>query len=427
MFQPQPLQANPTGAQVVNGVVSMVSPNSANLTLNSGNGTAAGATSDAVLRNLSGAHNVTVTGLLLLSGGTQFSTAGILNQGADTQSISGSNGISLTTIAGANNTTSVLIQNTPATQQTLISSGGGLHLNNQGAGVLAVTSGGAQTVTSGFVNVMTSAGATGDAVLSATGNQGIRTTNGTLTPTGSMRVAALGTGTANIESGASQLIELDYPGQMQGLTVDGRLTIGDTAAAGKLRVGAVDQTVFAKSALVQTGGPGAGTQSELKSSGKQVISLLNGNLDVLGGSGNNSLAQIDPTDQTILGNGAVNVTGGSGTNAVARIISQGTQTLWTTNGNINITGGSGAGSSASITAAGVQSLNSSTPPPVLTPNVGGAFTVGAAAPSTSTSLPSSSPTASVLALQENQSGVIAGAEPEDQNETNPIRRAPICF
>ncbi len=399
--------------------------NVGNVSLTGGNG-AAGNVSDAVLRNLSGNQSIAGNGLVQLIGGAQFSTTGILNQGTGTQSVTGSSGISLTTVPGANNNTSVLIQNTPVTQQTLTSNFGGLHLNNQGAGVLAVTSGGAQTVTSAFVNVVTSAGATGDAVLSAAGNQWIRTTNGLLTPTGSMRVAALGTGTANIESGASQLIELDYPGQMQGLTLDGRLTIGDTAAAGKSRVGAVDQTVFAKSVLVQTGGPGAGTQSELKSSGKQVISLLNGNLDVLGGSGNNSLAQIDPTDQTILGNGAVNVTGGSGTNAVARIISQGTQTLWTTNGNINITGGSGAGSSASITAAGVQSLNSSTPPPVLTPNVGGAFTGGAAAPSTSSSSPSS-PTGNVLALQDNQSGVIAESEPGSQNESDPIRRAPICF
>lgn len=123
----------------------------------------------------------------------------------------------------------------------------------------------------------------------------------------SMRVAALGTGLANIEAGASQLIELDYPGHMQGLARDGRLTIGDVAAAGKSRVAAVDQTVFAKSLLVQAGGPGAGTQSELKSTNKQVLTVLNGNLSVLGGSGNNSLAQIDPLAQFIVANGVVTV------------------------------------------------------------------------------------------------------------------------
>jgi len=36
-------------------------------------------------------------------------------------------------------------------------------------------------------------------------------------------------------------------------------------------------------------------------------------------------------------------------------------------------------------------------------------------------------TSNVLSLQGNQIGVIEGAEPEDQNETDPIRRAPQCF
>ena len=126
-----------------------------------------------------------------------------------------------------------------------------------------------------------------------------------------------------------------------------------------------DQTVFAKSLLVQAGGPGAGTQSELKSTNKQVITVLNGNLSVLGGSGDNSLAQIDPLEQFIVANGVVTVQGGSGMNALAQIISQGTQNLLTTNGNVNVTGGTGVGSTASITAAGVQSLS---PQATLTPN-----------------------------------------------------------
>ena len=255
---------------------------------------------------------------------------------------------------------------------------------------------GVQTMRAAFVDVKTGMDelvafvptAQGNATITATGNQWIRTTNGTasrLTGSGSMSVAARGTGLASIESGASQLIELDYPQMMQGATLNGVLTVGDVAAAGKSRIGAVDQVIFAKSVLVQTGGPAAGTQSEIKSTGKQVMSILNGSLQVLGGSGNNSLAQIDPTDQNILVNGNVDVTGGSGINSVAQITSQGTQTLWTTNGGITVTGGTGAGSNASITSTGVQSLSASGGITTISTAGGGSATIGGAAPATSSS------------------------------------------
>ena len=331
-----------------------------NLTLNGGNGTA-GNVSDAVLRNLSGNQSVSASGVTL-NGGAQFSTAGILNQGAGTQSVSGSNGILLTTVAGANNNTSVLIQNSSAAKQTLTATNGGIGVINQGAGAVSVTSAGAQQLTSRFVEVSTTAGSNGDALLSAASNQWIRTTDGTATRAApfattkqSMLVSELGTGKANIESGASQLIQLDYPDQFQAVR-DGALTIGGTIAAGVSRIGAVDQTLFVKSLTVQTG---TGGRSELKSSNKQVVTVLNGGLNVLGGSGANTLAQIDPADQTLLVNGAVTVQGGSGANASALINSAGTQTLMTTNGGINVTGGA-SGSSASITAAGDQTISAVT-------------------------------------------------------------------
>ena len=199
-------------------------------------------------------------------------------------------------------------------------------------------------------------------------------------------------------------LELDYPGQLQSTApvLDGRLTIGATTAMGTSRVGAVDQTVFARSALIQ--GPAADNmRSELKASNVQVVTLLNGDLVVQGGSGNNTVAQI---------------------------ISQGTQTLWTTggpppNGNINVTGGFGAGANALITAAGLQSLSASgSIVPASTPGGGSAF-VGGVAPA-NTNVPGS-PTGSVLALQDNLIGTIVNAEPDDgQNEHDPFRRAPLC-
>ncbi len=152
--------------------------------------------------------------------------------------------------------------------------------------------------------------------------------------------------------------------------------------------------------------------------------MLNGNLSVLGGSGNNSLAQIDPLAQFIVANGVVTVQGGSGMNALAQIISQGTQNLLTTNGNVNVTGGTGIGSTALITAAGVQTLS---PQATRTPNVGGASVTGLAASSSTTSSSPGSPAGTVLALGDTQIGIIAETEPEAQNEIDPVRRAPICF
>ena len=148
--------------------------------------------------------------------------------------------------------------------------------------------------------------------------------------------------------------------------------------------------------------------------------MLNGDLDVLGGSGNNTLAQIDPINQNIVVNGNLNIIGGTGNNAVAQVVSAGTQTI--TANTINVTGGLGVGSLAGLTAVGLQTLNGLL---VVTDNVGGTLVAGGALATTDITTGLNS--GNVLSLQGNQLGVIAGAEPEDQNETDPIRRAPQCF
>ena len=408
--------AVPNASAIIQGNSQMIA--AANLNLTAGAGTAAG-NSDAILRNLSGDQVVSASGVggLILNSNAQFSTAGIINQGAGVQTVAGTNGIFLDTVPGANSNTSVLIQNTPATLQTIFAGAGGVGLINRGSGVVAVTSGGTQSVTARFVDVVTRSGSTGDSILSAAGNQTIHTTDGTFSSSGSLRATAFGTGKANIESGANQSLELDYPEQLT-TPRDGRLTVGDTAAAGLSRIGAVNQTIFAKSIRVQTGA--TGSRSEIKSSGVQVIRVLNGDLDVLGGSGNNTLAQIDPINQNIVVNGNLNIIGGTGINAVAQVVSAGIQNI--TANSIFVTGGSGAGSSAALTATGLQTLNGNL---VITQNVGGAMVTGGAPVSVNTT--GSVNTGNVLSLQDNQLGVIASAEPEDQNETDPIRRAPQCF
>ncbi len=390
-----------------------------NMVFTGGNGTSAG-NSEVLLRNLSGAQNIGANGITLDSG-AQFSTTGIFNQGAGAQTIVGAGGIFLNTVLGANNNTSVQIQNSAATLQTLSTNGGGLGLVNRGAGVVSISSGGDQSVNTPFVDIVTRAGTTGDAILSAAGNQTIHTTNGTASTSGSLRVTAFGVGKANIESGANQTLNIDYPEQTVSSVVDGRLTVGDVAASGLSRIGAVNQTIFSKTFLVQTGN--TSSRSEVKSSGTQSIRVLNGNLDVRGGAGSNTLAQIDPIDQNIVVNGNINIVGGSGVNAIAQVVSAGVQNI--TANTINVTGGSGSGSLAAITAVGLQTLNGNL---LLTPNVGGAMVTGGALASLSAASSANSlNTGSVLSVQDNQLGIIGAAEPDEQSEDNPIRRAPICF
>ncbi|TAK42540.1 MAG: filamentous hemagglutinin N-terminal domain-containing protein [Betaproteobacteria bacterium] len=356
------------------------------ITLKGGAG-ASGATSDALLRNLSGNQNIS-GGTFTLQGGHQFSTTGIINAGsgesAGAQTISASSIALLSDplVQPAHADAFVRIENQPATEQTIF---GGLALTNTGDGLVAVSSAGNQTLSAGFgavslsangsgaaeittpgtqsvqaryVEVLTGAGGTGNATFGATGNQWIHTTDQSADGY-SLLVAARGTGTAKVESGAAQLLEIGYPQVMTGSASSGVLKIGYADTAGTSRVKAVDQNVFAGSIVVESGS-GNGSIAELKASNDQVISTLLGGIQVLGGAGNDTLAQIDPVTQTILVNGGIEVTGGSGTNSVAQILNgSGAQTLFATNGDIVLTGGTGTGANALITSGGLQTVGTS--------------------------------------------------------------------
>jgi len=300
--------------------------NAGSIVINGGAGTAAGTTSDGWLRNVAGNQSVTASSITL-NGGDQFTTTGILNQGA-------------------------------GTQQT-ITSFGSVRLNNPGGGMVGITSAGTQTVTAGAVEVLTNptiAPVPGTSTISAAGNQWIRTINGSASGFGSMHVSAFGAGTASIVSGASQLIQLDYPDQMQ-TAANGNLVIGNATSAGNSLVQAVDQTVFARSIIVQ-GPSGASAVSKLSASNVQTITTLQGGIQVLGGSGTDSLATIDPVTQNILANGAIDVTGGPGpgTNADASIVSAGIQNILVSNGGITLTAGQSTNSDALITAGAPQTI-----------------------------------------------------------------------
>jgi hypothetical protein len=99
-----------------------------------------------------------------------------------------------------------------------------------------------------------------------------------------------------------------------------------------------------------------GSLSKLSANNTQTISTLLGGIEISGGTGDNSLATIDPLVQAILVNGPVDVAGGSGGNADASIVSAGIQNLVNTNGDVSLTGGSGAGADAIISSLSAQSI-----------------------------------------------------------------------
>jgi filamentous hemagglutinin family protein len=377
----EPFVAVPGASAIIEGHNQTITLSGA-ITLNGGAGTA-GNTSDALLRNPSG--NQTVSGSsITLNGGHTQSTTGILNLGTGFQTISGNGGILLRSdpnLPPAHADSFVLIQNmgtgnqtftgrltllnsglgsvavTTPGNQTITANSGGVSLTTSNSGSTSVTAGGSQTIRAEFVEVLTAVGSTGDATLSATGDQYIRTTNENVNGE-SLVVAALGSGTAKIESGASQLLEIGYPTMMQGGAGSGVLAVGQANgvdAAGNSLVQAVDQNVFTGSILVQ-GPSGAGATSKLSATNTQTISTLLGGIEVFGGTGDNSLATIDPLIQTILVNGSVVLEGGSGpgANADASIVSSGPQTIFATNGDISLTGGQTTGSDAIISNLGAQ-------------------------------------------------------------------------
>jgi filamentous hemagglutinin family protein len=418
----EPFFSVPDSSAIIEGHNQNISVSS--ITLDGGAG-APGGTSDAVLRNLSGGQSIFASASITLNGGHTESTAGIINQGTGTQTVTGNGGILVKSdpnLPPAHADSFVLIQNQASTLQTINATNGGLTLMNSGDGSVTVTSAGDQNVTSRFVDISTTASSTGNATLSATGNQRIHTTNGTFGANGSMRIAALGSGMASIASGASQLLELDYPEQMQSVR-DGTLTIGDASAVGNSLIQAVDQSVFARSILIQAGS-GAGSTAKLTASNTQTLTTLQGGISLTGGSGNNSLASIDPLVQTILSNGTVSLLGGVGGNADASIVSSGSQTVFTTNGNITLMGGSGSGADAFISSFGTQ-LISTTGNITLQPVVGDAFISGG--PTALAPVAILDTTSLTLPLQEITTLTIGEtAVTGEPAESELERRIPIC-
>jgi hypothetical protein len=250
----------------------------------------------------------------------------------------------------------VRIQNQPATLQT-ITAFNGLSLQNSGLlaaapghggpgeSLVEVSSAGAQTINARYVDVVTLAGAssTGNAHISAVGNQWIHTSSG------GIQVAALGTGEASITTSGTQLLEVDYPVLMQQVGITGELNIGvvtqrlpgasdlsPLVAAGNSKVLATDQLIYAGSITVQ--GPSTnGAISELGATNTQNISTLSTlqGVNVLGGSGVGSVATIDPLEQTLILTGPSSVISDIGS---ASILSSGPQTIYVTGAGLVLNG-----------------------------------------------------------------------------------------
>ncbi|HMX16209.1 MAG TPA: hypothetical protein PKD29_05095, partial [Rhodocyclaceae bacterium] len=236
-----------------------------------------------------------------------------------------------------------------------------------GSGTARVTAPAGQAITTAFLDVNTGAAATGNAEITAVGDQAIHTTNGLAAGTGSLRVAAFGTGTTRVETGGHQLLELDYPEFMQAAR-DGRLTIGNTAALGNALVKGRSQDIFAKSITLQ-GGSGAGSDAKLDATTTQNISTLKGGISVTGGAGGK--ASLDPTDQVIVTGGPIDVTGGSGAGVTGEITSGGTQVILSTLGDITITGGTALNAFGMITTTGAVSTIATVGDIVLTAGTAG--------------------------------------------------------
>jgi hypothetical protein len=328
--------------------------------------------SDAIIRSTTGNQSI-IGSTIALTSGTRNSVAMIENAGTGTQVLTAFTGISLTGAAGAESTAPVLIKNTPATTQSVCnfstsvgacsSTTGTVSLVNNGAGLVAMTSAGNQVFNVRSVDVRTIAGSTGDSMVSATGTQWIHTSNfSTTTP--SMRVAALGTGKASVETASTQLLEVDYPDVMApGATRTADLIIGDAAAAGTSLVKAVDQAVFAGSVTVQSG-PGA--RSELAASGSQTVSTVTGGVTITtSGTGAGASASIDPTSQSIVTAGTGSMTGNSGPVSIG---SSGPQTL--------VFMGNGLFTMSGLSPASQATISTTAPGSQQTVLAAGGFTVG---------------------------------------------------
>lgn len=337
-----------------------------NVVIDGGAGVA-GSPSDAIIRNLSGNQSITsFFSNLMMRSGFRNSTTEIVNMG-DAQTISMATGIGVTGRAAETMTADVRIRNMPTASQTqtLTASSGGITIGNTGAGEARIISATSQSTSSQFLHVTTDS--SGLSSLSATGNQRVVTTNGAATAAGgrSLRVAGIGTGTASIVSGATQLFEIDYPAVMTtvfGTPPPGSFVIGDTTSTGTSLIQGNNQFIFAGSATIQSGS-GAASSAKLDASGTQVLSTLStaardpappagttppGGITIASGSGAGSTASIDPDSQSLVSNGpmTLNAVGGPVT-----LVSNGAQNLIVTNGPLTL-GGSSNAATASIFTSG---------------------------------------------------------------------------
>ncbi|HMM71609.1 MAG TPA: hypothetical protein PKC22_05215, partial [Rhodocyclaceae bacterium] len=150
----------------------------------------------------------------------------------------------------------------------------------------------------------------------------------------SLRVAALGGGTASVESGGNQK-----------LSASGKVVIGDLAALGSAWLKAVNLDAVIGS-LAVLGGAGGGANAKIDATQQLVISTLRGGTQLKAGLG--GTASIDPTILSLATNGALDViaegVGASITGDEVKVVA--------TAGNLSLVGGSGGNADARIAALG---------------------------------------------------------------------------
>ncbi|HNE42079.1 MAG TPA: filamentous hemagglutinin N-terminal domain-containing protein [Rhodocyclaceae bacterium] len=217
-------------------------------------------------------------------------------------------------------------------------------------------SGGTQTLIGNYLDIKTTA--TGTALVNASGDQAVHTTNGTANPAGSLHVAAVGGGSATLSSGGDQLLQIDYPEFVQA-TRDGHITVGDPTATGNSTISAAgNQNIFAR--FISILGGNAGGDAKIDVAGNQTISLVastatpSAGINVQAGAGGK--ASIDPVVQTIVSGGPIDVLAGTAAAATASILATGDQTILVTLGDVTVAGGSALDAIAQITTSGASQL-----------------------------------------------------------------------
>ena len=285
---------------------------------------------------------------VLASGGTGVAA---VDSSGGAQTVTANGGISVLASAGSGRAQIV----GAGSSQVLSSNGGGLQVRTASAsGNASIEAAGVQSITARSIEVTTHALSSGNAEVTAGGAQTLTTTNGSAAGF-SLKVASLGMGSARVVAAGNQLIAADYPFMMQG-TADGRIIIGHWSALGSALVSGANQDIFARSILIR-GGTQTSATARLDATGTQTISILTpsstiaAGITVAGGAG--GFASLDPTVQTIVSNGPIQVQGGSGPGTYAQIDSSGPQTVLVTGpataDSVRIAGGGGDGAYAAIT------------------------------------------------------------------------------